>query len=62
MQKEAYFCAARSKNVIDMVFMLQGLHNEQDKLRSQVQKTLARTQDPQGRQYDATLLGYGPVQ
>ncbi len=59
MQKEAYFCAARSVNVIDVVLMKQGLHNEPDKLRAEVQKALDRTTDVQGRTYDASLLGYG---
>jgi hypothetical protein len=59
LQREAYFCAARTKNVVDVVLMPQGLHNEPDKLRTEVQKALERTQDIQGRAYDATLLGYG---
>lgn len=59
MQKEAYFCAARSKNTIDIVLMQQGLHNEPDRLRSEVQKALDRTTDIQGQTYDASLLGYG---
>ena len=59
LQKEAYLCAARSKNAIDVVLMEQGLHNYPDKLRSEVQKTLDRTNDIQGRDYDASLLGYG---
>lgn len=59
MQKEAYFCAARSKNVIDIILMAQGLHDEPDKLRSEVQKALDHTCDIQGRAYDASLLGYG---
>jgi len=59
MQREAYFCAARSKNVIDIVLMQQGLHEEPKKLRSEVQKALDRTDDSQGRVYDASLLGYG---
>ena len=59
LQREAYFCAARSKNVVDIVLMPQGLHNEPDKLRSEVQKVLECTQDIQGRPYDASLLGYG---
>lgn len=59
MQREAYFCAYRSKNIIDMVFMEQGLHNEPDKLRQEVQNALSRTTDFQGRKYDASLLGYG---
>ena len=59
MQREAYFCAARSKNVVDIVLMPQGLHDEPDKLRTEVQKALDNTHDIQGRAYDASLLGYG---
>jgi len=59
LQREAYACAARSKNVVDIVLMEQGLHNEPDRLRREVQKALERTQDIQGRPYDASLLGYG---
>ena len=59
IQREAYFCAARSKNIVDVVLMEQGLHNEPDKLRNEVQKALDKTTDIQGRPYDASLLGYG---
>ncbi len=59
MQREAYFCAARSKNIIDIVLMPKGLHEEPNKLRSEVQKALDQTVDIQGRPYDASLLGYG---
>ena len=59
MQREAYLCAARSKNVIDVVLMEQGLHDEPQRLRREVQQALARTCDIQGRAYDASLLGYG---
>ncbi len=59
MQKEAYFCAARSRNVVDVVLMEQGLHDEPQRLRSEVQKALDNTCDIQGRPYDASLLGYG---
>lgn len=59
LQREAYFCAARSPNVVDVVLMEQGLHNEPDRLRRDVQKALERTHDIQGRPYDASLLGYG---
>ena len=58
LQREAYLCAARSRNVVDVVLMPQGLHNEPDKLRSEVQKALERDVDIQGRPYDACLLGY----
>ncbi len=59
LQREAYYCAARSKNVVDVVLMEQGLHNEPDRLRTEVLKTLENTCDVQGRPYDASLLGYG---
>ena len=60
MQREAYLCAARSENVVDVVLMPQGLHNEPDTLRAKVQEALDRTADVQERPYDASLLGYGP--
>ena len=59
MQREAYLCAARSKNVVDVVLMEQGLHDEPQRLRSEVLKALDNTCDIQGRPYDASLLGYG---
>jgi len=59
LQREAYYCAARSKNVVDVVLMEQGLHNEPDRLCTEVLKALENTCDVQGRPYDASLLGYG---
>ena len=59
MQREAYYCAARSKNVVDVVLMPQGLHDTPDELRRQVNKALENTVDIQGRPFDASLLGYG---
>jgi hypothetical protein len=59
LQREAYFCAARSKNVVDIVLMPQGLHDEPDRLRREAQEALKHTHDIQGRPYDASLLGYG---
>ncbi len=59
MQREAYYCAARSTNVVDVVLMPQGLHDTPDELRRQVQKALDNSLDIQGRSYDASLLGYG---
>jgi len=59
MQREAYYCAARSTNVVDVVLMPQGLHDTPDELRRQVQKVLDNTLDIQERPYDASLLGYG---
>jgi hypothetical protein len=59
LQREAYLCAARSRNAVDVVMMKQGLHQEPDKLRGEIQKALDITTDIQGKPYDATLLGYG---
>lgn len=58
MQREAYYCASRSGNIVDVVLMEQGLHNEPDKLRSMLQKALEDTTDIQGNPYDGVVLGY----
>lgn len=58
IQREAYYCASRSGNIVDVVFMEQGLHNEPDKLRGMLQKALDDTTDAQGNPYDAIVLGY----
>jgi hypothetical protein len=59
MQREAYYCAARSRNIVDVVVMKQGLHNEPQILCGEVQKALDVISDIQGKPYDASLLGYG---
>ena len=59
LQREAYYCASRSVNVVDVVMMPQGLHGEPDTLRRQVQREVNRIHDIQDRPYDAILLGYG---
>ncbi|MBW8015175.1 MAG: DUF1638 domain-containing protein [Planctomycetes bacterium] len=59
VQREAYLCAARSHNIVDVHLMAQGLHDEPNKLREEVRKALETTTDIQGRPYDAILLGYG---
>jgi len=59
LQREAYYCAARSPNVVDIVLMEQGLHDTPDRLRQEVQTALKQTCDIQGRPFDASLLGYG---
>ena len=58
MQREAYLCACRSKNIVDIVLMPQGLHDRPEVLRSEVQKALAKSVDDTGKPYDAILLGY----
>ena len=62
IQREAYYCAARSRNIVDVTLMPQGLHNEPEKLRKEVQKALDTTSDIQGRPYDALLLGIRALQ
>ncbi len=59
LQREAYWCAARSPNIIDIVLMPQGLHNTPDVLRAEVQKEADKIHDAAGNRYDAILLGYG---
>lgn len=59
LQRESYYCAARSRNAVDVVVLRQGLHQEPEKLRGEIQKTLDVTTDIQDKPYDATLLGYG---
>ncbi len=59
LQREAEYCAARSPHRVEVVLMEQGLHEEPERLRREVQKALERTRDAQGRPYDASLLGYG---
>jgi len=58
MQREAYLCASRSENIVDIVLMPQGLHDTPDILRQEVQKELETTTDASGKPYDAILLGY----
>lgn len=59
MQREAYFCASRSRSIADIVLMPQGLHDTPQLLRQQVQGELNKTADAAGKPYDAMLLGYG---
>jgi hypothetical protein len=59
LEREAYLCAARSKHVVDVVLMPQGLHEQLDKLRQEVQEALNKTADAAGQPYDASLMGYG---
>lgn len=51
-------CASRSRNIVDIVLMAQGLHDTPDLLRSEVQKELDKTVDPAGKPYDVIVLGY----
>lgn len=59
LRRQAYYCAARSPNDVDVVLIKQGLHNTPELLKEEIKKALARTEDLQGLKYDASLLGYG---
>lgn len=59
LQREVYFCASHSRNIVDVWLMPQGLHNEPDRLRIEVQKAIHEIQDIQSNSYDAILLAYG---
>ncbi len=59
LQKEAYYCAARSENTVDMILLKQGLHNEPDELRNELKEAVSHTEDIEGNPYDAIVLGYG---
>ena len=49
LQKEAYWRASQSVNIVDVVLMPQGLHNTPDQLRRRVQSELNQTTDAAGR-------------
>ena len=53
--REICLCAAHSQNIISTEFLIRGLHDNPDTLRSEVQKKIDETDEGQ---YDAILLGY----
>jgi hypothetical protein len=59
LQREAYLCAARSPHIVDVTIMPQGLHNEPERLGSELSKALHVTHDLNGNEYDGVLMGYG---
>ena len=59
LQREAYYCAARSQNMVDVHLMPQGLHNTPEKLHQELCSAIEQTTDIQGQAYDAIVLGYG---
>ncbi|MHB1005948.1 MAG: DUF1638 domain-containing protein [Chloroflexota bacterium] len=54
--REISVCAAYSPHLIDVEFLHRSLHEEPDRLRSEVQK---RIDENVGKDYDALLIGYG---
>jgi hypothetical protein len=57
LARESYYCAAISKNIIDVLLLEQGLHDiGEEKMSAELQKTIDAV-DPE--KFDAILLGYG---
>lgn len=53
--REICLCAARSENIISTEFLVRGLHDNPDTLRSEVQKKIDETDESM---YEGILLGY----
>ena len=58
LRRELYYLAHDNENIIDVILMPQGLHDEPKKLYSLVQETIERVEN-EDRGYDAICLGYG---
>ncbi len=56
--KELYTIAAKSKNLIDILWLQQALHDTPDKLRRQINDAVIRIEN-EDEKYDAILLAYG---
>jgi hypothetical protein len=57
LARESYYCAAISKNIIDIVLLDQGLHDiGEEKMSAELQKTIDNVDT---EKYDAILMGYG---
>ncbi len=57
LYREVCYCTAISKNIIDLVFLPQGLHDQGgEKMRIEIQKEIDKVEQ---NKYDAILLCYG---
>ena len=56
LRREVYWCAARSRETVEVVLLPQGLHDNSDLCRERLQP-LVNEADPE--QCDAVVLGYG---
>lgn len=54
--REFAYCAAASKNAIDLRFLRQGLHNQPDELRTKLQEAVDEVDE---NTCEAVLMGYG---
>jgi len=58
LMRELYYLSYKSKNIVDIYWLQQALHNEPLKLRNMLQKAIDRIEDEE-ESYDAICLGYG---
>jgi len=56
--RELYYLSYKSKNIIDIQWLKQALHNEPYKLKNMLQKTIDSIEN-EDEKYDAICLGYG---
>ena len=64
LMRELYQLCAHSENVVEIIWMREGLHAVPGQLKSELQKTIDHIEDemeryPEDLGYDAILLGYG---
>ncbi len=58
LMRELYYLSYKSKNVIDIYWLRQALHNEPQKLRNMLQRAIDQI-EAEEEAYDAICLGYG---
>ncbi|MEX1377957.1 MAG: DUF1638 domain-containing protein [Eubacteriales bacterium] len=58
LSKELYTVASKSKNLIDILWLKQALHDTPEKLKKQIEEAISRIENEE-ETYDAILLGYG---
>jgi len=56
LARELYFCAARARHAVDISLLPQGLHDNSDLCRGQLQELIDAAKPDR---FDALLLGYG---
>jgi hypothetical protein len=55
LARPVYYCAAQSPQIVDIVLLKRGLHNQPEDLRAKIQEQI----DSAGGEYDAVVLAYG---
>lgn len=55
LARPVYYCAAQSPQIVDIVLLRRGLHNQPEDLRAKIQEQI----DTAEGEYDAVVLAYG---